>query len=114
MTDSHKRMNDGSETPIACAATETIPALANDNPDLLRRARWLCADWAFGVDDVLYPIRQRQGRIVAFERGPLLMRSWRFAVRGSAAPWLALWQPVPKPGWAGGPSEDQEPTRRCS
>ncbi len=39
------------------------------------------------------------GKIISLERGPFVMRSWRFAVRGSAEAWWRLWQPMPDPGW---------------
>ena len=35
----------------------------------------------------------------ALARGPFVMSTWRFAVRGSAEGWGRLWQPVPDPGW---------------
>jgi hypothetical protein len=39
------------------------------------------------------------GEIVRLDTTPGLMRSWRFAIRGSGPAWRAFWQPVPPPGW---------------
>ncbi len=39
------------------------------------------------------------GAIVGLDVAPGLMRSWRFAIRGSGRAWSAFWRPIPPPGW---------------
>ena len=41
----------------------------------------------------------RAGRIVELTPAPVLMRSWRFSYRATAAAWAEYWQPTPRPGW---------------
>ena len=41
----------------------------------------------------------RPGGSCSLERGPFVMRPWRFAVRGTVEAWRGFWRPVPEPGW---------------
>ncbi len=78
---------------------QALPALVNGNADLLRRGRRLTTTFLVEVDDVPYLVSVVEGRIVALERGPFLMRSWTFALRAPAAAWLRFWEPLPAPGY---------------
>lgn len=76
---------------------ERVPELVNGDPWLLHRGRFLSTDLLVSLGPVPYYLGIAKGRIVACERGPLLMRPWRFAVRGSAEAWRRHWEKMPPP-----------------
>jgi hypothetical protein len=76
-----------------------LPRLLAADADLIRRGAFFDARFAVGIGAIPFDVTVAAGQIAAFERGPFLMRSWRFAVRGTAEAWGRLWQPVPDPGW---------------
>ncbi|HTZ79340.1 MAG TPA: hypothetical protein VMC10_15605 [Stellaceae bacterium] len=76
---------------------ESLPQLVNDDPWLLHRGRFVGTDLLVSVGPVPYYLSIARGRIIACERGPLLMRSWRFAVRGGAEAWRRHWERMPPP-----------------
>jgi hypothetical protein len=80
------------------AAFERLPALVDDDPVLLRRGRWITVDLLVELGDVPYHVALERGRVAALERGPRLMRPWRFAVRGTAEAWRGFWREEPAPG----------------
>lgn len=80
-------------------AFEHLPGLLDDDPNLVRRGTFLEARFQVGIGEVPFDVTIAAGRIVSLERGPFIMRSWRFAVRGTAEAWGQFWQPVPDPGW---------------
>lgn len=49
------------------------------------------------VGDQPYYIAIDRGRVMEPVRGPLIMKSWSFAVRGSEGAWREFWQPFPAP-----------------
>jgi hypothetical protein len=49
------------------------------------------------IGPVPYYISVADGRITQMDRGPLIMRSWSFAIRGTESAWLTFWQPLPPP-----------------
>jgi hypothetical protein len=77
---------------------ERLPELVNGDPVLLRRGRFLSTRFLVGVGETEYLVDIREGRIERVERGPFVMPSWRFALRGSAEVWRMFWQTVPPPG----------------
>ena len=50
------------------------------------------------VGDIQYLVTVDAGSIAKVEKGPFVMRSWRFAIRAAADVWARFWQPVPAPG----------------
>jgi hypothetical protein len=78
---------------------ERLPELVNGDPVLLRRGRFLSTRFLVGVGETEYLVDVREGRIERVERGPFVMPSWRFALRGSAEAWSKFWQSVPPPGY---------------
>lgn len=76
-----------------------LPELVNGDPALVRRGRWLRTQFLLGVGEAEYLVHVAEGRLVAVERGPFLLRPWRFAVRASAEAWTRFWAPVPAPGY---------------
>jgi hypothetical protein len=76
-----------------------LPALLEDDADLIRRGAFFDARFQVRIGDIPFDIVMAAGRIAAFERGPFVMRTWRFAVRGTAEAWAQHWQPMPDRGW---------------
>jgi hypothetical protein len=76
-----------------------VPRLLAADADLIRRGAFFDARFAVGIGAIPFDVTVAAGKIASFERGPFLMRSWHFAVRGTAEAWGRLWQPVPDPGW---------------
>lgn len=78
---------------------ERLPELVNGDVPLVRRGRLVSLPFLVGVGDVDYHVTVEAGRIAQVERGPLLMRPWRFAVRADAQAWAGFWQKLPKPAF---------------
>ena len=78
---------------------EKLPELVNGDPVLLRRGRFLSTRFLVGVGEAEYLLDIREGRIERVMRGPFVMPSWRFAIRGSMEAWQKFWQRVPPPGY---------------
>jgi hypothetical protein len=76
-----------------------IPALLERTPALIARGRFLDCECLLGPATHAFHVSIRQGRIVDLTPSPVLMRSWRFSYRASAAAWAAYWQPAPRPGF---------------
>ncbi|MGA2894168.1 MAG: hypothetical protein ABSE22_14975 [Xanthobacteraceae bacterium] len=87
------------DTGALAAAFAQVPELLHCDENLVRRGAYFDARFRVEIADIPFDVKIENGRIVALERGPFLMRSWRFAVRGTAEAWSALWAPLPKPGW---------------
>lgn len=80
-------------------AIETLPQLVNGDAWLVHRGRYVCVDFMIGLSDVAFLVTIEHGHIVALDRGDLLMRPWRFAIRGGEEGWRRFWHPVPPPGY---------------
>lgn len=78
---------------------ESLPDLVNGDAVLRRRGRFLSTRFMVGVGDAQYLVHVHEGRIERVERGPFVMPSWTFALRGRAEAWTEFWQAVPKPGF---------------
>jgi hypothetical protein len=74
-----------------------LPEFVNGNPHLLCRGRYLSTDVMLEVGQVPFHLSIVQGRIEGLLRGPLLMRSWSFAIRGRDEAWRKFWAPRPDP-----------------
>jgi len=78
---------------------ESLPELVNGDADLVRRGRFLTVSFLVEVGDTPYQVTVIEGRVWRVERGPFLLRSWRFAVRAPEEAWRRFWAPVPEPGY---------------
>lgn len=76
---------------------ERLAALVNGDRALVRRGRTVNDDVLIEIGDMSFHVSIRNGEIAAVQRGPQLMRSWSFAVRGGAEAWRAFWQAEPPP-----------------
>jgi hypothetical protein len=79
------------------AKVEALPKLVNDDSVLLRRGRMLTVDILLEIGSTPYYVSIERGRIVRLERGPNIMRSWSFAIRGNEHAWREFWRPFPPP-----------------
>ena len=78
---------------------ERLPDLVNGDPAIVRWGREMHETFMLEVGDVQYLIAVRAGRIEKVEKGPFVMRSWRFAIRASRECWEQFWRSPPAPGW---------------
>jgi hypothetical protein len=78
---------------------EALPKLLDQDDDLRRRGVALCTTCLIGIDSIPFLVTLERGMKIGLARGPFLMRSWDFAVRGTIAGWERFWQVVPPPGW---------------
>src|SRR5262245_61686038 len=78
---------------------ERLPDLVNVDADLVRRRRFLTVTFLVASGETQYLVRVVEGRIARVERGPFLMRDWRFAIRASEETWKKFWTPIPDAGY---------------
>jgi hypothetical protein len=76
---------------------ERVVALVNDDAPLVRRGRFFSGGVAVGIGDTPFHLEFENGRITELRRGPVLMRSVLFSVRGDAEAWAKHWQAMPEP-----------------
>lgn len=76
-----------------------LAELVNGNDALVRRGRYLTTTFVVGVGDTDWLISIANGRVADVLSPPPLMKSSRFAIRGSEAAWEAFWQDMPAPGF---------------
>ena len=90
------RLQEGSTNDLA-AMIEKLPDLVNGDAALVRRGRTLTVDVLIEIGAAPYYLSIAAGRIARIERGPLLTRSWSFAIRGREHAWRQFWLPMPPP-----------------
>ena len=78
---------------------ERLPELVNADPAIVRWGRHMNETFMLEVGDQQYLITVRQGLISSVEKGPFVMRAWRFAIRARRECWDKFWQSPPPPGW---------------
>ena len=76
-----------------------LPDLLAADSDLRRRGRWLDADCRIDIGAEPFYLTLREGALADLARGPRLLRSVAFSVRGSDEAWQRHWQAIPEPGW---------------
>jgi hypothetical protein len=89
-------VTDDGEQALA-ARFERLPALVNGDARLVQRGRFLSVDVLIGLGATPYHLAIEHGRVVGLEKGPRLMRAWRFAVRAEDDAWRRFWRPLPEP-----------------
>ena len=83
---------------MAQALDRLLPQLANGDPALLRRGRFLDVTFLLQVGDRHYLIHIHRGRLEAIEPGPHVQPRWTFALVASQEAWETFWQALPPPG----------------
>jgi hypothetical protein len=87
----------GAAAADLAARLESLPNLVNGNARLIKRGRFLTLELQIGLGSAPYHLVIERGRIAALERGPHLLRPWRFAIRAGEEVWRRFWQAVPAP-----------------
>jgi len=77
---------------------EALKERVNADEALVRRGRYLTTTFLLEAGDRTWLISIFEGRIVSVTRGPLVMPSWSFALRASAAEWEKFFLGKPPPG----------------
>ena len=77
---------------------ENLAELVNRDPAIVRWGRGMNETFMLEVGDEQYLLEVTDGKL-AVEKGPFVMRSWRFAIRASRESWEKFWQVAPAPGW---------------
>jgi hypothetical protein len=93
------RVTGEAQRPSVQTLIKQLPNLVNNDTKLLRRGRFLTTDLMIEVGAEPYHLSIEHGRIVSVTQGPMIMKSWSFAIRGSEKAWLTFWQPVPPPNF---------------
>lgn len=83
---------------IACLF-ETLPRRVGEDPDLVRRGRFLDSDMLIGIGTIELVVSIRSGKVTGVTRGPFLLKPWAFAIRAEPETWDAFLEPMPKAGW---------------
>lgn len=78
---------------------ENLPGWVNEDEALVRRGRFLDVDCMIDAGGVPFYLSIREGRITKMERGPAVLRPWRFCIGISAEGLNRFWAPVPEAGW---------------
>ena len=78
---------------------ESLQELVNADPAIVRWGRDMNATFMLEEGAAQYLVTVRAGRIESLEKGPFVLRSWRFAIRAKAECWQRHWEAPPKPGW---------------
>jgi len=90
---------DAASAASLSALAERLPELVNGNASLLRRGQYVTHDVMLEIGTRPFYLSILQGQITSLVPGPVTMRSWSFAIRGSEAAWRKFWQPLPSPGY---------------
>jgi hypothetical protein len=85
------------DEPHPFELVEHLPSLVDDVPLLVARGRHLSLSFLLEIGAVPFHLRLDEGSVDAVERGPLLMRSWSFAIRGPEEGWSRFWRRYPPP-----------------
>jgi hypothetical protein len=78
---------------------EQLPALVNPDAAMVRWGRHMNETFMIEVGEQQYLITVHGGLIHSVEKGPFVMRPWRFAIRARRECWEKFWQKTPAPGW---------------
>ena len=98
-TEGAEETEDTDGTGEIARVMENLPGWVNGDAALVRRGRFVEVDCLIEAGGVPFYLSIREGRITRMERGPALMRPWRFCIGVSAEGLRRFWAPVPEPGW---------------
>lgn len=79
-------------------ALDRIGELANADPWLVHRGRFLDVTFLVEEGDAQYLIQIHRGRVEAVAKGPFVLPRWTFALRAPAEAWATFWKAIPPPG----------------
>jgi hypothetical protein len=78
---------------------ERLAEVVNRDPAIVRWGREMHDTFMLEVGDTQYLVTVRAGLIEKVEKGPFVMRCWRFAIRAREECWREFWRSPPAPGW---------------
>ena len=78
---------------------DRLQELANGDPWLTHRGRFLDVSLMLEVGERQFLIRIREGGIESIDEGPFVMPRWTFALRATAEDWSRFWSAAPQPGY---------------
>ena len=78
---------------------ERLQEVVNGDAAIVRWGRELNDTFMLEVGDTQYLVTVRAGRVEKVEKGPFVMRTWRFAIRAKRECWDEFLRSPPKPGW---------------
>jgi hypothetical protein len=78
---------------------ERLAEVVNADPGVVRWGREMNETFMLEVGDEQYLVTVRAGRVERIDKGPLVMRSWRFAIRAKRECWEEFLRSPPAPGW---------------
>jgi hypothetical protein len=78
---------------------DKLPEIVNGNPAIVRWGRGMNETFMVEVGDTQFLLTVRDGRLDKVEKGPFVMRPWKFAIRASRESWEKFWHKTPAPGW---------------
>ena len=78
---------------------QRIAELVNNDPAIVRWGRQMNETFMVEVGEQQFLVTVHGGLIQSVEKGPFVMRPWRFAIRASRECWDKFWQKTPAPGW---------------
>lgn len=78
---------------------ERLAELVNGDPAIVRWGREMNEAFMLEIGATQYLVTVRGGLIERVEKGPFVMRSWRFAIRAREECWREFWRSPPAPGW---------------
>jgi hypothetical protein len=77
----------------------SLPERVNGNDMLVWRGRHFSAGVLLQVGSTDFLLSFHQGKLLSVKRGPLVMPSWKFALRADEPSWQQFWQATPAPGY---------------
>ncbi len=77
---------------------DKLPGIVNGNLAITRWGRRMNETFMVEVGDEQYLLKVSDGKI-AVEKGPFVMRPWKFAIRARRECWEKFWHKTPAPGW---------------
>lgn len=78
---------------------ERLQSSVNENPNLIRRGRFVSTTFMVEIGDTQWMVRIEGGKVSSVAKGPFVMPSWTFALRASEDTWKVFWRDVPPPGF---------------
>jgi hypothetical protein len=79
---------------------EGLAERVNRDPAIVRWGRGMNETFLVEVGDSQFLFTIRNGLVEKIEKGPFVMRPWRFAIRASRESWAKFWASPPAPGWS--------------
>jgi hypothetical protein len=76
-----------------------IPSLLEAEPWLVRRGRFLTADFQLVIGRQVCFMSVVEGKITVIETRPQIMRAAAFRIAAEVPAWLHFWKAMPEPGW---------------